>query len=114
MKLYRKYTASCSKIQSLGKKGLGPKTLRFKQNLAVLKRYSLFRYFSQFCCSVKGGHKITGDEDFLSFRSSHQRTVVLLKKRLWHRCFPVNFVKFSRTPFLQNTSGRLLLFLQKI
>ena len=33
----------------------------------------------------------------------------LLKKRLWHRCFPVNFVKYSRTPFLQNTSGRLLL-----
>ena len=23
----------------------------------------------------------------------------LLAKRLWHRCFPVNFVKFLRTPF---------------
>ena len=23
----------------------------------------------------------------------------------WHRCFPVNFVKFLRTPFLLNTSG---------
>ena len=34
---------------------------------------------------------------------------VLLKKRLWRRCFPVNFAKFIRTPFLQNTSGRLLL-----
>ena len=33
----------------------------------------------------------------------------LLKKRLWHRCFPVNFVKFPRTFILQNTSGRLLL-----
>ena len=33
----------------------------------------------------------------------------LLKKRLWNRCFPVNFVRFLRTPFLQNTSGRLLL-----
>ena len=33
----------------------------------------------------------------------------LLKKRLWHRRFPVNFAKFLRTPFLQNTSGRLLL-----
>ena len=29
----------------------------------------------------------------------------LLKKRLWHRCFPVNFAKFSRTSFLQYTSG---------
>ena len=35
-----------------------------------------------------------------------------LKKRLWHRCFPVDFVKFLRTPFLQNTSGRLLLYMQ--
>ena len=23
---------------------------------------------------------------------------------LWHRCFPVNFSKFLRTPFWQNTS----------
>ena len=29
----------------------------------------------------------------------------LLKKRLWHKCFPVNFAKFLRTPFLQNTSS---------
>ena len=29
----------------------------------------------------------------------------LLKERLWHRYFPVNFAKFLRTPFLQNTSG---------
>ena len=33
----------------------------------------------------------------------------LLKKRLWYRCFPVNFVKFLKTRFLQNISGRLLL-----
>ena len=36
-------------------------------------------------------------------------SVSLLKKRLWNRCFPVNFAKFSRTPFLQKTSERLLL-----
>ena len=34
------------------------------------------------------------------------------KKRLCHKCFPVNFAKFLRTPFLKNTSGRLLLFFQ--
>ena len=27
------------------------------------------------------------------------RTAILLKKRLYHRCFPVNFVEFLRTPF---------------
>ena len=37
------------------------------------------------------------------------RPATLLKTRLWHRCFPVSFVKFLRTPFLQNTSGQLLL-----
>ena len=33
----------------------------------------------------------------------------LLEKRLWHRHFPANFQKFLKTPFLQSTSGRLLL-----
>ena len=33
----------------------------------------------------------------------------LFKKRLWHRCFAVNFAKYLRTPFLQKTTGRLLL-----
>ena len=28
------------------------------------------------------------------------RPATLLKKRLWQRCFPKNFVKFLRTPFL--------------
>ena len=37
------------------------------------------------------------------------RSKTLLKKRLWHKCFPVDFVKFLRTPFLENTSRRLLL-----
>ena len=34
-----------------------------------------------------------------------------LMKCLWHRCFPVNFAKFLRTPVLQNIPGRLLLYL---
>ena len=37
------------------------------------------------------------------------RPVTLLKKSLRYKCFPVNFAKFLRTPFLQNTSGRLFL-----
>ena len=35
--------------------------------------------------------------------------LTLLKKRLWQRFFPVSFAKFLRAPFLENTSGRLLL-----
>ena len=37
------------------------------------------------------------------------RPATLLKKSLWHRCFPVNFEQFLKTPSLQNKSGRLLL-----
>ena len=37
------------------------------------------------------------------------RPATLLKKRLWHRCFPVNFVKFLRTPFYKERLWWLLL-----
>ena len=45
----------------------------------------------------------------LFFNKVAGRPATLLEKKLWHRCFPVNFAKFLRTPFLQNTCGRLLL-----
>ena len=32
------------------------------------------------------------------------KPATLFKRRLWHRCFPVNVAKFLRIPFLQNTS----------
>ena len=41
------------------------------------------------------------------------RPATLLKNRFQQRCFPVNFVKFLRTPFLKNTSWRLLLKVTK-
>ena len=37
-----------------------------------------------------------------------------LKKRLWHRCFPMNFVKFPRTPFFIEHFWCLLLIPLKI
>ena len=46
-------------------------------------------------------------KNFIKFTG---RPATLLKERLWHRCFPKNFANFLRTPFLQNTSGRLWLF----
>ena len=57
-------------------------------------------------CSVKRGVL----KNFTKFTGKHlARPSTLLKKRLQHRCFPKNFVKFPRTSFIQNTSGRLLL-----
>ena len=38
------------------------------------------------------------------------RPATLLKNRLWHRCFPVNFEKFLRTPFLKEHLQWLLLY----
>ena len=60
--------------------------------------------------------------NFAKFAGKHQcqtlifnkvaglRTATLLKKTLWHRCFLVNFSKFLRTPFLQNTSSFWIYF----
>ena len=36
------------------------------------------------------------------------RPATLLKKRFWHRCFPVNFAKFLRAPFFKEHFRRLL------
>ena len=41
--------------------------------------------------------------------SERRMTLILFKSRLWHGCFPMNFVKVLRTSFLEITSGRLLL-----
>ena len=40
----------------------------------------------------------------LFFNKAGLRPATLLKKRPWHRYFPVNFAKVLRTPFSQNTS----------
>ena len=36
------------------------------------------------------------------FRGVHLKLATLLKKRLWHRHFLVNFAKFLRTPFIEH------------
>ena len=69
-------------------------------------------------CSLKKGvlrnfSKFTGKQLrhglFLN-KLAGLRLATLLKKSLWYKCFPVNFAKFLRKPFLQNTSsGQLLL-----
>ena len=40
------------------------------------------------------------------------RTAILLKRRPWHRCFPVKFAKFLRTSFLTEHSDGCLCMLQ--
>ena len=63
--------------------------------LEVLFKKGALKFF----CKI---HKKTRvPESFLI----NMRPATLLKKRLWHICFPVNFAKFLRTPFLERTSS---------
>ena len=81
-----------------------------------------FRSSHQRCSMKKGAlrnfTKFTGKclcQSLFFDKLAGLRPATLLKKRLRHRCFPVNFAKFLRTPFLQNTPGRLLVqFLYEI
>ena len=70
---------------------------------------------SHWTCSVRKGVL----RNFAKFTEKHLceglifnkvaglRRATFLTKRLWHRCFHVNFLRFLlRTPFLQNTSRR--------
>ena len=71
-------------------------------------------------CSTRKGvlrnfAKFTGKDLCQSLffnKATGLRPATLLKKKLWRRCFPVNFAKFLRTLFLQNTPGRLILEFQ--
>ena len=68
--------------------------------------------------SLKVFYKKSYSEKFLKINRKETCTNVsflikLLKKRLWNRCFLMNFEKFLRTPFSQNTSRRLLLIFMK-
>ena len=59
---------------------------------------------------LKNFAKYTGKhlcQSLFSNKVATLRPATLLKKRLWHSCFHVNFAKFQRTIFSQNTSGRL-------
>ena len=49
--------------------------------------------------------KFTGEQLRWSIFFNKVAGLTLLKRRLQHRCFPVNFAIFLRTPFLQNTFG---------
>ena len=73
-----------------------------KQPPELFYKKSVLRNFTQFTgkhlCQSLSFNKVAG-----------LRPATLLKKKLWYRCLPVNFVKLLRTSFLQNTSGQLIL-----
>ena len=84
---------------------LSEKRLSPGSSLAVAMRGQFaYNRSSRRRCSLKKGVL----RNFAKFTGKHLCQRLFFnreKKRLWHRCFPVNFVKFLRTTFLQNTSG---------
>ena len=94
-------------------KSLFQKSCRLETEKDVMNRSSHQR------CSLRKGFlrnfvKFTGKHlwQSLFFKKTFCscRLATLLKKRLWHRCFPLNFTNFLKASFSQNTSGRLLLY----
>ena len=75
---------------------------KLNYTVVVHKKYNISRS-SHRKCSVRKGvlrnlAKFTGKHLYQSLFKLQASA-----QRLWHRCFPANFAKFLRTPFLQNT-----------
>ena len=81
--------------QSLGGGGRGRGVFCKK---GVLKNFAKFT--GKHLCQSLFFNKVSG-----------LRPETLLKERLWRRCFPMNFAKFLRTPFLIEHLQSLLLLL---
>ena len=62
---------------------------------AVAQRCSIKKVFLKF--SQNSQEKNLRRSLFLN-KIAGLRLLILLKKRLWHKCFPVNFVKYLRIP----------------
>ena len=98
--------------------GWFPIKFLFTYNISLLWLEINFRS-SHWRCSVKKDvlknfAKSTGKQLCQSLffnKVTGLRSATLLKKRLWHRCFAVNFARPLRTPFERNTSGRVLLWM---
>ena len=71
--------------------------------LTVIKTYS-------FVSPEAATRGVLYEKVFLEISRSCLRPATLLKKRLWHKCFPVSFAKLLRTPFLIEHLRWLLLF----
>ena len=72
--------------------------------------------YGVFCIQSECGKirtRITLTTDTFCAVKVQARPATLLKKRLWHSCFPVNFAKFLAIPFLTEHLRWLLLKIQE-
>ena len=76
--------------------------------LSEVERKSKFRRNSFYRRKVAFYKDLTRSRNSFHGKNSQKNTcarpATLMKKILWHRCFPVNFAKFLKQLFLQSTS----------
>ena len=65
---------------------------------------NLAKFTGEHLCQSLFFNKVAGQSLFFN-KVAGLRPATLLKKRHWHRCFPVNFAKFLRTPLFTEHSG---------
>ena len=76
-----------------------------------VKKRNYFAFIQKFRPEVF--YKRDVSEHFRSSRPVRLRPATLSKMRLWHRCFPMNFAKFLRTPFfIEHLQWLLLICVQ--
>ena len=90
----------CTSIANLSKK---KKKNRSSQQSCSINNYVLGKIHRKHPC-----------QSLLCNKVAVLRPATLYKKRLWLRCFPVSFAKFSRIPFLIEHFRWLLLYGSKI
>ena len=77
--------------------------ISFKHLLGyVLQNRSLQKFWKTY--------KKTPLPEFLSDKAVHHQACNFIKKRLYLRCFTMNFAKLFSAPFLQNSSGECFSF----
>ena len=101
--------------ESLFLRRMWPLTLSWRRSLRYRKQPPEVLVEKTFPYKVHKIHRKTHVPESLFLKSCRPRPrpATFFKKKLWHRCFPVNFLKFLRTP-LQDTSGRLLLYITMV
>ena len=96
-----KYTTIYSKIWPKSGRGVFRTLLNVRSSrLEVFRKKDVLRNFAKFT-----GKQLRQSLSFNKVAGLRPATLLKKRKRLRHRCFPVDFPKFLRTPSLQNTPG---------
>ena len=83
--------------------GISQKDIIYGSSYQSFCKKDVFKNFAKFT------GKCLCQSLFLHENPGLPQTCNFKKKRLWHRCFPVNFAKFLRTPFFTEQLQWLLL-----